>query len=184
VKVSTKGIAGSVNKRVTVFSNDPDNSQISLAVRGEIKSYVALIPRVINFWGTPDRKLVRKVEITPAKEVKLQIKKVRSTILNEVKHTLNIGEKEGEYLLTVENIRTIPGRYHGNIIMETNLPEKPELILKVYGNIQEPKSVRKGEGTSPKRSKKSATDKTVTQTDRNDEGGSEKADAPAQGRHF
>jgi hypothetical protein len=184
VKVSTKGIAGSVNKHVTVFSNDPDHPQISLAVRGQIKYYVSLNPRVINFWGTPDRKLLRKVEIIPAKEVKLQIKKVRSTISNEVKHTLNIGEKEGEYFLTVENIRTIPGRYRGNIILETNLPEKPELVLKVYGNIQEPENVRKDRGTPPKPSEKSATDKTVTQTGRKDEGGSEQADAPAQGRHF
>jgi hypothetical protein len=184
VKVSTKGIAGSVNKHITVFSNDPDTPQIALAVRGQIKHYVALNPRVINFWGTPDRKLVRKVGIIPAKEVKLQIKQVRSTISNEVKHTLNIGEKEGEYLLTVENIRTIPGRYHGNIIMETNLPEKPELILKVYGNIQKPESIRKDEGVSPKHSEKSATDKAVTQTKRKQGGGMERADAPAEGRHF
>ncbi len=141
MKVRTKGIAGSVNKRVTVFSNDPDKSQIVLAVRGKIEHYVILKPRAVNFWGAPDRKLVRKVEIFPGKEVKLRIKKIRSTIPNEVKYKLNVGEKEGEYLLTVENIRTTPGRYYGKIIMETNLQEKPRLTLKVYGNIRNPKGV-------------------------------------------
>jgi hypothetical protein len=184
VKVSTKGIAGSVKKHMTVFSNDPDNPQVALAIRGQIKHYVALHPRVVNFWGTPDRKLVRKVDIIPAKEVKLQIKKVRSTVSNEVKYTLAAGEKEGEYYLTVENIRTIPGRYHGNIIMETNLPEKPELILKVYGNIQKAGSIRKDSGASPKRSEKTATDQADNQTKRKGEGGMKQGDAPAEGRHF
>ena len=183
MKVGTNGITGSVNKHITVFSNDPDNPQIALAVKGQVKNYVVLKPRVVNFWGTPDRKLVRKVEIIPAKEVKLQIKKVRSTISNEVKHTLDVGEKEGEYALTVENIRTVPGRYHGNIIMETNVPEKPELVLKVYGNIQKPERV-KDQKASPKQSEKRAPDKAVTQTNRKKEGEMEEADAPAQGRHF
>ncbi len=142
MKVKTKGITGSVNKRVTVFSNDPNDSQILLAVRGKIEHYVILKPRAINFWGTADRKLARKVEIIPGKEIKLLIKKIRSTILNEVKYKLNAGKKEGEYLLTVENIRTTHGRYYGKIIMETNLKEKPELILKVYGNIRKPKGVK------------------------------------------
>ena len=173
-----------MNKHITIFSNDPDSPQVSLVVRGQVKHYVTLNPRVINFWGTPDRKLVRKVEIIPAKEVKLQINKVRSTISNEVKHTLAVGEKAGEYVLTVENIRTVPGRYQGNIIMETNVLEKPELILKVYGNIQKPERLRKDEEAPPKRSEKSATEKAITQTNRKKEGGMEEADAPAQGRHF
>lgn len=142
MKVKTKRLAGLVNKRVTVFSNDPKKSQISLAVKGKIEPYVILKPRAINFWGPSDRKLARRVEIMPGKEIRLRIKKIRSTILNEIKYKLNAGEKEGEYFLTVENIRTTPGRYYGKIIIETNLKEKPELVLKVYGNIRRPKGVK------------------------------------------
>jgi len=154
VKVRTKRIAGSVNKRVTVFSNDPNKSQIVLAVRGKIEHYVILKPRAVNFWGAPDRKLVRKVEIFPGKEVNLQIKKISSTIPNDIKYKLDVGEKEGEYLLTIENIRTTPGRYYGKIIMETNLQEKPKLTLKVYGNIRNP------EGVTIKRKEKGRVKKT------------------------
>jgi hypothetical protein len=125
-----------------------------LAVKGTIESYVTLKPRAINFWGAPDRKLVRKVEIFPGKEVQFQIKKISSTIPNDIKYKLDPGEKEGEYLLTIENIRTTPGRYYGKIIMETNLQEKPRLTLKVYGNIRNPESA------TTKRKEKGGVEKT------------------------
>lgn len=105
-------------------------------------------PRQVNLSGILDsgRKLVKKVQIIPGDNVDLRITKIRSEITKEVQYRLDSGKNKGEYLLTVENIRTLPGRYHGKIIIETNLSRKPELVLNIYGNIrskiEKPGSVR------------------------------------------
>lgn len=95
-------------------------------------------PRQVNLSGILDsgRKLVKRVQIIPGDNVDLTITKIRSEITKEVQYQLDSGKNKGEYLLTIENIRTAPGRYHGKIIMETNLSRKPELVLNIYGNIR------------------------------------------------
>ena len=44
-----------------------------------------------------------------------------------------------EYQLIVENIRREAGRYNDMIVLKTDSKLKPELEVRVYGNIVEPK---------------------------------------------
>ncbi len=76
------------------------------------------------------------------------------TIIPEEKHPFkiveavaNIGEninykleeikesKRSEYLLTVENLKKTKGRYFDVIILKTTSKIRPEIKIKVYGNI-------------------------------------------------
>lgn len=45
--------------------------------------------------------------------------------------------KRSEYLLTVENLKKTKGRYFDVIILKTTSKIRPEIQIKVYGNIVE-----------------------------------------------
>ena len=77
--------------------------------------------------------------IIPEKKYDFKITKVRARNGKHIKLVLQEIKDTGrtEYSLTVENLLAKEGRYSDLIIMETDSKIKPEVKVKVYGNLRQ-----------------------------------------------
>lgn len=110
-------------------------------VKGYVKNFATIRPKRIQLTGAIDEEISQTVAIIPEKEYPFNIIETTAQQGNDIKLTLE--EKQGdagiEYQLTVENIRRQVGRYYDIITLKTDNELKPELQVRVYGNIIEPK---------------------------------------------
>ena len=140
VVVRTKNMSsGSLHKGFTVFTNDPENNRVRLAVTGRIKAYVDVSPRYVRFIGQDGQALKQTVRIVPLEGHPLSIKRVavrggKDHLRYELK-PLGADARTSGYGLVVENTCRQTGRYTDLITLETDSEEKPSIIIPVYGNI-------------------------------------------------
>ena len=136
--MDTSGYGGRhMKKTAEVHSDDKSLPIARIQISGEVEKFVTVIPRTISLRGYAGDTIKKSVTIIPEKKYDFKITKVRarngkhiSFQLEEIKGT---GRKE--YSLTVENLLAKAGRYSDLIIMETDSKIRPEVSVKVYGNV-------------------------------------------------
>ena len=144
--MSTKGYGGrQVAKRIVIQTNDPQKQSLTLVVKGSVKKFVTIRPKRVQLTGASDEEIRQTVAIIPEKEYPFNIIETTAKQGDDIKFALE--EKQGdtgtEYQLTVENTRRQAGRYYDIIVLKTDNELKPELQVRVYGNIIEPKGENK-----------------------------------------
>lgn len=95
------------------------------------------MPRVVKIIGSVGEKIVKTVTIIPEKKYPLKITDVTAKKGKDIKFNLTQikePDKKG-YLLTVENLKKDHGRFYDTISLKTNSELKPEIIIRIYGNI-------------------------------------------------
>ncbi len=130
-----------MSKTATVYTNDKKRPQIKLTISGLVEKFVIVKPKVVRLNGRSGEPLKSSVTITPREKYPFKI------IKSEAKKGLNIRfkleevkkEKVTEYLLTVENVMNKKGRYFDTVSLKTDSKIRPEIQIKVYGNISEEK---------------------------------------------
>ncbi len=131
-----------VSKRIVIQTNDPQKQNLTLVVKGYVKRFVTIRPKRIQLTGAIDEEISQTVTIIPEKEYPFKIIETTAKQGDDIKFALE--EKQGdngaEYQLTVKNTRRQAGRYYDIIALKTDSKLKPELQVRVYGNIIEPKS--------------------------------------------
>ena len=140
MKVNTKGYGGRrITKTAEIFSDDKNQPKLKLVISGLVEKFVTIIPRTVSLRGFVGDSIKKSVSIIPEKKYDFKITKVRARNgkyinfkLEEVK-----GAGRTEYSLTVENLRTEVGRYSDSIILETDSKIRPEVNLRVYGNLRQ-----------------------------------------------
>lgn len=142
VVVHTQNRGGqTLNKRFTVYTNDPKKERVVLRVIGKVKAYVDYSPKRISFSGTADQKLSQTVRVMPIEQFPFKIKKVKAKEGKHLRYELKpLPRKNGPdgYQLIVHNTMTSAGRYQDVITIETDSKVKPELKIRVYGRIGKP----------------------------------------------
>ena len=128
-----------MSKSAQAYTNDPHQPQITLTMKGPVKTFATVRPSQVRLFGEAGAELKETVVITPQKEFPFKIVGAKAQIGRDIRY--EVGERPGEqgkaFLLTVFNTRDRAGRYFDTIRLETDSPLKPQIDVRVYGRIRE-----------------------------------------------
>lgn len=132
---NSQSFTGSVKKKITVYSNDPDTPKLPLSIFGEVDEEVIVNPKRIDFSKVShDTSFVQKITIKPSKDFKLKIEKFEST--NPiVKVELKEDEENGYILEATIPENTSFGRIDGSVIIHTNSKNQSKITVPFYGEV-------------------------------------------------
>jgi hypothetical protein len=124
---------------VRIYSNDPKTPDTRLTIKGPVKQFAQISPRRVSMVGPVGVALTRKVIITPEQEYPFKITEHKVQKGEFIKYQLN-EKKEADqlnYELVVDNLKTDKGWYSDTIILKTDSAVRPELRIRVNGNLKE-----------------------------------------------
>jgi hypothetical protein len=129
-------------KEAKVSLNDPDQPQLVLTLTGMVEPVIEIQPsHIVRLRGGPGDNLQGQVRIISHLSTPLQITQYRSTIPDKIELTLKTEVPDKVYVLEVRNKGMQSGTYAGLIELSTNVPKRPRLIMRVFGEIYLPSSV-------------------------------------------
>lgn len=134
---NTSGYGGiTFQKTISVQTDDPKQRILTLHITGEVERFVTIEPQRVFLRGVSEMTLQSVITITP--EQKYPFKITESYLTNlENKIRLSLQQKDGKYILTVNNLIENQGRYWGSIHLKTNCSIKPEIVIPVTGLIKQ-----------------------------------------------
>ena len=124
-------------RQVFVLSNDPQRNRLALHLKGEIKPHISLVPGgFLSLQGAHGQVPVEKLEIINNHKQPFKITGVINNLPDHIKWQLEEINSGYSYTLEVEDISKKPGDYSGRLIVQTDQPQKPELVILVTGYIE------------------------------------------------
>ncbi len=142
LKLDLRGYQGEVKKTATVFSNDPQNGKLVLAMQGRVKSLIEIRPSSsITFRGLADQQQDNVLEIQAIPPHSFRIEKTESNLEGKIAFEVQPIQEGTHYKLKVSN-QTKQGNYSGFIKIYTDSPQKPNLVVRVAGYIEGDISVK------------------------------------------
>jgi hypothetical protein len=135
-----------LREKIVVRTNDPDKPNQKLEVFGKVENFVTIKPGVVLLTGHVGKEIKMLVRIIPEDKYPFEI--VGTSLIRGKYVGCELREDDESkgkgYLLTVENLRNIEGRYSDMITLKTTSKIRPEIKIKVYGNIfsNEPRKVK------------------------------------------
>jgi len=147
VVVHTGGRGGqTVSKRFRVYTDDPNQPNVELAVTGKVEGFVDIEPPRLSFIGRAGETMRQEVRITPNPKYPFTIKEAKAATDQNLRIDLKpLGKKAKEgYLLTVTVIKTNPGTFAEYIQLYTDSKEKPTIGISVHGRLMTPPSESDG----------------------------------------
>lgn len=141
LRVRLRGYQGSVKKTATVSSNDPQNSRGLLVLQGRVKALIEVQPSGnIAFRGLADQIEEKTINLVSTNR-QFAIQKVESNLEDKIRYQMETVEAGKHYRLKVANLLK-QGTYNGFIKCTTDLPEKPDIQIRVNGYIEGEVSVK------------------------------------------
>jgi len=115
---------------------------MDLVISGQVEKFVTIRPKHVNLRGYTGDTIKASVSLIPEKKYPFKILKVSAKDGNNIKFQLKEVElsANGAYELKVENLKQDTGRYFDTIILETDSTIRPQLNVRVYGNLRPRKS--------------------------------------------
>lgn len=109
-------------------------------MKGSVKVCIYLLPRRVSFFGDPDKKIIRKVDIKAMLDRPLTLNPVKFDLKDRLKYKIEEIQKGRMFRISFETIpfETIPvtGKmFQGSLKLQTNYPEKPELVIWIRGRF-------------------------------------------------
>ena len=135
-----------MREKIVVRSNDPDKPAYKIEVFGNVEKFVTIRPGAVLLSGNVGKEIKVLVRIIPEDKYPFGIVgtglirgKYVSCELKEVD-----ASEGGGYSLSVLNLRNKSGRYSDLITLKTTSKIRPEIRIKVYGNIfsNEPRKIK------------------------------------------
>jgi hypothetical protein len=136
IKGDTTGYGGtSFDRDILVSTNDPQKSVFHIYYYGKVEEFAYIEPKVLVLRGAAGQPIQSTVTITPRKEYPFTLIHVDidDSLKDKVKFSKD--QKDGKYLITVDNIKESPGKYLGKLFMKTDSPLKPEMKMYIKGFI-------------------------------------------------
>ena len=137
IKVKTMGKEGRITGGAVVYSNDPDTPRKRLEVNIRVIPLISVKPNRVFFDGFPGEDMHKEIIIRTNKEHPLTLDLSEETVSSKVAWELITLEEKRAFKLTVRNRVKKPETYRGRLIFRTNYPEKPFLVVPVFGRILE-----------------------------------------------
>ena len=131
-----------LHKTVTVETSDKKNPVARLEISGKIEKFATIVPASVRLSGPPGKPVVGEVKIIPQEKYPFSVTEAKAldgkNILIKLEEVTKPPEKG--YVLHIENTKKDAGRYRDTIVLKTTSKIKPELEIRVYGNIFDPNS--------------------------------------------
>lgn len=136
LKLKTKGYNGAVNKRATVFSDDPKNPKSYLFLKAKIKPIISVKPRSVHLVGLAGEPITGVATITAHEALPLTLTPLEFSLPEKVAYEIKAVEDGRVFRITFRNKADQIGRYVGILQLKTSYTEKPLLKIRVHGNIK------------------------------------------------
>ncbi len=134
MKINLRNYQGKVLKKATVQSNDPHNPELIVRMSGTVRAIIDVKPSTsILFRGMADQlseSVLDLVGSTP-----FHISGNESNLSEKIAYTLETVVEAKQYRLRVSN-KISHGNYGGFIKLNTDLAQKPDIIIGVSGFIE------------------------------------------------
>jgi len=136
LELNTKDKQGTIHQTARVFSNDPKTSELTIGMKGNVWTPIHLSPKYARLTGVLGEKTKAIIRLRSQKQEPLTLKLVSVSIPDKVDVELRETEKGKAWELQVDNKVNGQTNYTGQIKLMTNYPEKPELTIRISGNIR------------------------------------------------
>jgi hypothetical protein len=138
VEIDTSKEIDAFEKKAVVWSNDPQRKSVALYLKGEVKPHISIIPGgYISLQGVKGRVPVEKLDIINNHKQPFKIIGFISDLPDHIIWRLKENKPGFSYRLEVEDISNKAGEYTGHLIVQTDLAQKPKLVIIVKGYIEE-----------------------------------------------
>lgn len=129
------GYKGSVKKTTTVKCNDTRTPQMQLVMEGNVRTLIDVLPgNTLSFRGRAEG-LERKTIDLVGSVMPYHIRKIQSNLEGRVAHELETVEEGKRYRLKVSNLIQ-QGDYSGSLWLQTDLPQKPDIMIRITGAVE------------------------------------------------
>ncbi|MGO9691036.1 MAG: hypothetical protein ACLP2X_21240 [Syntrophobacteraceae bacterium] len=135
MKVSLKHYQGKVTKRATIRSNDLRDPELVVRMEGAVIPIIDVKPSTsILFRGMADQLTVSVLDLVGS-VAPFHISGTESNLNENINYSLETVAEGKQYRLKVSN-KIRQGNYSGFIKLNTDLAQKPDLIIRVAGFIE------------------------------------------------
>ncbi len=138
--MSTAGYGGkTLNKKLTVNTNDPNNAQIPVTIKGQVIKIYTLDPKSVKLKGVVGETIRETIRMVVNEGHAFKIQEITAKRGENIRFQYEEidGGNDIVYELTVENTATKPGVYFDTLYLKTNSQKKPEIDISVVGSIRE-----------------------------------------------
>ncbi len=121
-----------------MFTSDPDNARVRLAITGKVLNFAKMEPKYARLVGTAGTDIKKAITITREKAYPFKIVTAKARNGKDIAFDLQeFSKDDGEgYILTIENKKTVTGRYADTVILTTDSQIKRTITVPVYGQLQ------------------------------------------------
>lgn len=135
MKVNLRSYQGKVIKKATIQSNDPHNPEQILKIEGAILAFVDVKPSAnVLFRGMADQLSESVLDLVGSK-LPFHITGTQSNLNENINYTLETVADGKQYRLRVSN-KAHSGTYGGFIRLNTDLTQKPDIMIRVTGFVE------------------------------------------------
>jgi hypothetical protein len=126
-------VHGTFQKSATIHSNDPKHPVMSIAIAGNIKKYVEVLPaNRVYLQGRYGEEVERVLTIKSNEGIDFKVTGVESNIDDKITYRLEDGTDPGSYLLRVWKNPKLPTlNTFGTLTVHTNSEKAPESSIQV-----------------------------------------------------
>jgi hypothetical protein len=131
-----------MKKTAGVYTNDKSLPRQDLIMSGPVEKFATIRPKHVSLRGYAGDPIKGMVTIIPAKKYPFKILDAQAQKGEDINIQLDeVDKSSGQaYELKVENLRQKSGRYYDTIILKTDSKIRPEIDVRVYGNLRNRKS--------------------------------------------
>lgn len=140
VSFATNGYGGqAIDKPFGVVTNDPDNPEIQLTIKGKVDLFADIQPRLVKLEGVAGDPVVETVVIAPKPEYRFSIKDIHLKYGRDVTCRMlqGSGGNGDPIKLEIAATRQKAGRFFDTVTLTTDNALKPEIKIRVFGYLRQ-----------------------------------------------
>jgi hypothetical protein len=124
------------------MSNDPKNPQLTITLKGNIWAPIQISPQHVHLRGTVGEEVEQIVHVQGEKKEPLILKLGSVSVPDKLGVELRETEKGRAYEVRIRNKVKGEATYAGQVTLNTNYTEKPDLVIRVSVSVRGPIEVR------------------------------------------
>jgi hypothetical protein len=137
LSIDSSVVRGQFEKKAVIWSNDLDRRSVALYLRGMVNAHISLEPGgYLSLWGVKGQVPKESLEIINNHEKPLKITGIEDDLPGHIQWKLEEIKSGYLYRLTVEDVSRSAGDYTGHLIIKTDNPHKPALVVIINGLIE------------------------------------------------
>jgi hypothetical protein len=135
MKINLRNFQGYIEKKASIQSNDPRNPEQIIKMVGTIRAIVDVKPSAsVLFRGVADELSPSVLTLTGA-STPFHISGMETNLKDDIDYTLETVEAGKLYKLKISN-KVRNGNYGGFIKLNTDLAQKPDILIRVTGFVE------------------------------------------------